>query len=174
MSLHMAVAFTRLSWWLRRGKHQEPRVSNGSSLNSAPDAELKESDIFRSSMGNGKNVASTSKKVKKKSPSFEERKAVRDYDAVIVPSDGGSSSESESDDSDWSIGWLEPHGPNFDSDESDDSFAVLVPCYGHGRGEMKGSSKDKLKPVVRVPDIYAAGNISFCNVDTYSIFFLIC
>lgn len=127
-----------------------------SSLNSVPDAELKDSDILKSSMGPGKNVASKSKKVKKQSTSFEERKAVRDYDAVIVPSDGGCSSESESDDSDWSIGWLEPHGPHFDSDnESDDSFAVLVPCYG--RGKIKGSSKDKLKPAVKVPDIYAAG-----------------
>nr|GMC67525.1 Amelogenin, X like [Ipomoea batatas] len=37
---------------------------------------------------------------------------------------------SESDDSDWSIGWLEPHAPDFQSDdEADNSFAVLVPCY---------------------------------------------
>ncbi|MCO5580777.1 hypothetical protein L7F22_034648 [Adiantum nelumboides] len=28
--------------------------------------------------------------------------------------------------SDWSIGWYEPHGPGFCSD---DSFTVLVPCY---------------------------------------------
>ncbi|KAL8096343.1 uncharacterized protein LOC141689251 [Apium graveolens] len=156
----MAVAFTRLSWWLRRGKHQEPRVSYISSLNSGPDAELKDSDMFTSSMGHGKNAASKSKRVKKNSKSLEQRKAVREYDAVIVPSDGDCSSESESNDSDksdWSIGWLEPHGPNFDSDnESDDSFAVLVPCYG--RGEMKSSSKNKLKPAVKVHDLYAAEN----------------
>ncbi|KAK1367016.1 Homeodomain superfamily protein [Heracleum sosnowskyi] len=158
----MAVAFTRLSRWLWSGKHQEPRVSHGSSLNSGPDAELKETDIFESSIGHGKKMASASKRVNKKYASFEERKAVRDYDAVIVPSDGGCSSESESEsDSDWSIGWLEPHGHNFDSDnESDDSFAVLVPCYGRGHGETKGSSKDKFKPVVKGPDIYAAENRS--------------
>eukprot|EP00252_Welwitschia_mirabilis_P005166 TRINITY_DN15631_c0_g2_i1.p1 TRINITY_DN15631_c0_g2~~TRINITY_DN15631_c0_g2_i1.p1 ORF type:complete len:176 (-),score=49.78 TRINITY_DN15631_c0_g2_i1:458-985(-) len=52
-------------------------------------------------------------------------------DAVLVPSDGGCISGSESDDSDWSIGWFEPHPPDFSSEnESEKSFAVLVPCYG--------------------------------------------
>lgn len=155
----MAVAFTHLSWWLWSGKHQEPRVSGGS-LNSPPDAEMREPDTSKLPMTNGKNMASTSRRVKKKAPSFKENKAVREYDVVIVPSDGGCFSGSESDDSDWSIGWLEPHGPGFDSDnESDDSFAVLVPCYGRGRREMKGSRKDKLlNAVAEVPGIYAAEN----------------
>lgn len=157
--LEMAVAFTHLPWWLWSGKHQEPRVSNGSSLSSSPDAEFREPDTSKLPMTNGNNIGSASRRVKKKSPSFKERKAVREYDVVIVPSDGGCFSGSESDDSDWSIGWLEPHGPGFDSDnESDDSFAVLVPCYGRGRREMKGSAKDKLNILAEVPDTYAAEN----------------
>lgn len=55
---------------------------------------------------------------------------------VIVPSDGGGCiSGSESDGSDWSIGWLEPHPHDFctSDGESEDSFAVLVPCYRPGR-----------------------------------------
>lgn len=55
-----------------------------------------------------------------------------EFDVVIVPSDGISMSGSESDDSDWSVGWFEPHCPGFLDNESeeDSSFAVLVPCYG--------------------------------------------
>lgn len=60
-----------------------------------------------------------------------ERRREREYDVVVVPSDGGCISGSESDDSDWSIGWFEPHGPDFSSEnESENSFAVLVRCYG--------------------------------------------
>lgn len=160
----MAVAFTHLSWWLWSGKHQDPRGSN--SLSSAPDAELREPDTSKLPMTNGKKMASTSRRVKKKAPRYKDRKVVREYDVVIVPSDGGCFSGSESDDSDWSIGWLEPHGPGFDSDnESDDSFAVLVPCYGRGRREMKGSAKDKLNIVAQVP-----GNITSPDTAPYSLY----
>lgn len=52
-----------------------------------------------------------------------------DFDMVLVPSDYFSGSESEG--SDWSVGWFEPHAPDFCSDgEPENSFAVLVPCYG--------------------------------------------
>lgn len=54
-----------------------------------------------------------------------------EFDLVIVPADGISMSGSESDVSDWSVGWLEPHHANFlTENELEDSFAVLVPCYG--------------------------------------------
>ncbi|PNX55798.1 hypothetical protein L195_g049429 [Trifolium pratense] len=52
-------------------------------------------------------------------------------------------SGSESDDSDWSIGWLEPLGFDFESndndedDSGDDSFVVLVPCYSPGCKEVE-------------------------------------
>lgn len=159
----MAVAFTHLSWWLSSGKHQEPKVSNGSPKKSSPDTGMWESDNLKFPLIYGSNMASTSRRVKRKWPSREVRKTDREYDAVMVPSDGGCASGYESDDLDWSIGWLEPHGPGFQSDtESDDSFAVLVPCYGRGHGEMEDSSKDKfLSTIGKVPDIYAAGKSTF-------------
>lgn len=56
---------------------------------------------------------------------------------VIVQSDGdGCLLDSDSDGSDWSIGWLEPLAPDLQSDaDSEGSFAVLVPCYRRGRND---------------------------------------
>ncbi|GJT82651.1 hypothetical protein Tco_0782510 [Tanacetum coccineum] len=48
-------------------------------------------------------------------------------DVVLVPFDCG---QFELDVFDWSTGWLEPHGAGFQSHDVDDSFAVLVRCYG--------------------------------------------
>ncbi|KAH7429148.1 hypothetical protein KP509_09G032800 [Ceratopteris richardii] len=51
-----------------------------------------------------------------------------EFDMVIVQPDY--SSESDSVGSDWSVGWFEPHAPEFCSDtDSENSFAVLIPCY---------------------------------------------
>ncbi|PON49779.1 hypothetical protein PanWU01x14_228150 [Parasponia andersonii] len=154
----MAVAFTNLSWWLWSGKHQEPRLSNGSSLSSAPDSGTWESDTLKFPLVQRANVASSSRRVKRKWHSREERKIDREYDVVLVPSDGGCVSGSESDDSDWSVGWLEPHGPGFQSDDdSDNSFAVLVPCYGRGLEEMVADTKNNiLNAVGIIPDVYSA------------------
>ncbi|CAN1341005.1 hypothetical protein LINPERPRIM_LOCUS39036 [Linum perenne] len=65
----------------------------------------------------------------------------------------------ESDDSDYSIGWLEPHGPDFQSDEdNDDSFAVLVPCYGHVKDkEFQDSSQNGIGAIVNIPDGFSEG-----------------
>lgn len=94
-----------------------------------PESGLWESDKVKFPLGRRQY---SSRRVKRKWGSREERKIDKEYDIVIVPSDGGCVSGSESDDSDWSIGWMEPHGSGFLSeDESDDSFVVLVPCYGH-------------------------------------------
>ena len=83
----------------------------------------------------------------------------REYDVVLVPSDGGCVSGSESNDSDWSIGWLEPHGPGFPSDdEADNSFAVLVPCYGRDYGRIVEDPKSNLlSGVGKFPDSYSDG-----------------
>lgn len=130
----MAVAFSQFSWWLWSGKHQDTKIRNRPSKNSSTTS----SDV--NMLFPLMNVASTSKRVKRKWQSRRERKVDKEYDVVLVPSDGGCLSGSESDDSDWSIGWLEPHGAGFcsdaDDDDSDDSFAVLVPCYGRGRGDV--------------------------------------
>lgn len=155
----MAVAFTSLSWWLWSGKHQEPKISNGSSLNSSPESALWELDNIKFPLVKGGHIASSSRKVKRKWHSREERKVDREYDVVVVPSDGGCVSGSESDDSDWSIGWLEPHGPGFPSDdETDNSFAVLVPCYGRGRQDAVENSQNKILDTMgSFPDNFPAG-----------------
>lgn len=155
----MAVAFTHLSWWLWSGKHQEPRIVNGPSKNSSADSGMWESDALRFLLAKQANMGSSSRRVKRKWHSREERKIDREYDVVLVPSDGGCVSGSESDDSDWSIGWLEPHGPEFPSDdESDSSFAVLVPCYGHHYGGVVEDPKSNiLSTVGNFPDGYSDG-----------------
>jgi len=154
----MSVAFTNLSWWLWSGKHEEPRISNGSSINSSADSNLWESDVLRFPLVQT-NMGSSSRKVKRKWHSREERKVDREYDVVLVPSDGGCVSGSESNDSDWSIGWLEPHGPGFPSDdEADNSFAVLVPCYGRDYGRIVEDPKSNLlSGVGKFPDSYSDG-----------------
>ncbi|XP_068657675.1 uncharacterized protein [Aristolochia californica] len=143
----MAIALTRLSWWLWGGKDHEPSVSAGSPLNSSSDLSLgmRELDSLKFPSVKGTKMRSTSRRLKRKWHSREERRIDLEYDLVLVPSDGGCLSGSESDDSDWSIGWLEPHAPDFLSDvEGEGSFAVLVPCYGRGRNETVENSKNQL------------------------------
>ncbi|GKV19880.1 hypothetical protein SLEP1_g30079 [Rubroshorea leprosula] len=153
----MAVAFTNLSWWLSSGKHQEPRLSNGSSLSPSPDLGSWESDNLKFSSVEGANFSSSSRRVKRKWHRREERKIDREFDVVLVPSDGGCISGSESDDSDYSIGWLEPHGPGFQSDDdTDNSFAVLVPCYEHRQGSMGENQQKILGAIVNISDGYSA------------------
>ncbi|KAG8503215.1 hypothetical protein CXB51_001071 [Gossypium anomalum] len=103
-------------------------------------------------------MASSSRRVKRKWHSREEREIDREYDVVLVPSDGGCVSGSESDGSDYSIGWLEPHGSGFHGDDdSDNSFAVLVPCYEQSEGNMVVDSKNKiLGAIANIPDNYSA------------------
>ncbi|OMO50765.1 hypothetical protein CCACVL1_30268 [Corchorus capsularis] len=112
-------------------------------------------------------MASSSRRVKRKWHSREERKIDREYDVVLVPSDGGCVSGSESDGSDYSIGWLEPHGPGFHSDDdSDNSFAVLVPCYGHSQHNMVEDSKNKiLGAIVNIPDNYSADKLTYWTFE---------
>nr|GLL49011.1 uncharacterized protein LOC109152801 [Ipomoea trifida] len=155
----MAETFTPLSWWLWSGKHRElKKVSKGSSINTLPEMEVLEVDKMKLQR---QNIASASRRgVKRKWQSREERKIDKEHDIVLVPSDGGCVSGSESDDTDWSIGWVEPHGSGFNSDrDSDDSFAVLVPCYGRGCLSFENDSKDKLLGTIgNITDIYAAEN----------------
>lgn len=157
----MAVSLTRFSWWLWGSKEKEP-VSNGSSLNSSTDwgSGFRELDSVKFP---ARNLASH-KKVKRKWRSREDRRLDKQYgDAVVVPSDGGAClSGSESDDPDWSIGWVEPHGPGFRSnDETDDGFAVLVPCYRPGCKElMENSANQLLTAIKNLPNEFSSGNLS--------------
>lgn len=162
----MAVSFTRISWWLWSGKDKEA-VSNGSSLNPSADRGkgLKEVDNvkFPSVKGTATMAAPSTRKVKRKWQSREERRIKsidKEYDVVLVPSDGVCLSGSESDESDWSIGWLEPHAPGFQSDDEggDDSFAVLVPCYRHDNKVLEeGPNSHFLSAVKNLTNDYADG-----------------
>ncbi|PIA56184.1 hypothetical protein AQUCO_00700499v1 [Aquilegia coerulea] len=116
----MAAMFTNLSWWSWSGKNPEPSsISTG------------ELETLNSSVNEVK-MQTASRRIKRKWQSREERKIDREFDVVLIPSDGGCLSGSESDSSDWSIGWTEPLAPSFQTnDEMDSSFAVLVPCYGN-------------------------------------------
>lgn len=156
---YMAAVFNPLSWWVSRGKQKEPKISTALSLNlSSSETGSWESDTLKFPLTK-RNAAAPSRNIKRKWRSREERRIDGEYDAVLVPPDGGCISGSESDDSDWSVGWLEPHGPGFQSDdEPDDSFAVLVPCYGHFRDDWLEDSKSELLGLVgNITEIYPAG-----------------
>ncbi|XP_020704185.1 uncharacterized protein LOC110115323 [Dendrobium catenatum] len=141
----MALAFTSLSYWLRGTRNHE---SCNSALHSSTDLPpvFREPDSVKFLSMNGPRMGSSPRRVKRKWQSREERRLRidRDYDMVIVPSDGGCLSGSESDDSDWSIGWMEPHASDFLSNNSDNenSFAVLVPCYSRGQFEKTVNLKN--------------------------------
>ena len=96
-----------------------------------------------------------------------------DSDMVIVTSTAhghgyccsrSDSEEGSTGSEDWSVGWFEPHAPDFSctddatgidregEEDAENSFAVLVPCYGgaskgfdHGLTEKKQKKKKKLK-----------------------------
>jgi hypothetical protein len=165
----MSLAFTNLSWWLWSGKHQDPRISKGSSINYSTDLNMLESEVMRFPLVQT-NIGSSSRKVKRKWNSREERKVDKEYDVVLVPSDGGCVSGSESDDSDWSIGWMEPHGPGFPSDdETDNSFAVLVPCYGRDFGGRieKDTKTNLLNGVGNFLDSYSDGKFIYLFINIF-------
>ncbi|RWW19361.1 hypothetical protein GW17_00016596 [Ensete ventricosum] len=155
----MAVAFTRFSGWIWGGKDYE----SPNSLSASPDLSsgFREPDYLKFPPVSGPRIRSNSRRIKKKWQSREERRIDKEYDIVLVPSDGGCMSGSESDDSDWSIGWLEPHAPEFqsDSETENSSFAVLVPCYGRGRCEQVESSKTHVLGAVDRLDDDLSGEI---------------
>ncbi|KAB2617549.1 hypothetical protein D8674_013418 [Pyrus ussuriensis x Pyrus communis] len=150
----MAVSFTPLPWCWWGGTEKEP-ANNGSSVNSSFECGfggMRDPGAVQFPSVKGTKMASSPRKVKRKWLSREERRVDREYDIVIVPSDGGEIlSGSESDDSDWSIGWLEPHGPGFqsDDDKSDNSYAVLVPCYSPGCKEVVEDSNNELLSAIK-------------------------
>lgn len=153
----MSVSLTQFSWWYwSNGKEKEPVISSQST-----------SDSMKLSSSKKKEAKLSSKKVKKKWQSREERRRVvdKEYDVVLVPSDGVclSASEESSYDSDLSIGWMEPHAPDFyqsDYEDADDvadnnSFAVLVPCYRNDCKSFKmeqQSSNQFLNVVTNFPN----------------------
>ncbi|CAH2043339.1 unnamed protein product [Thlaspi arvense] len=110
----MAVSFPRLPRWLCGGNTKE--------------REKKESIPKGSS-----SLSPSLKKSKTGSSSSAVKKTKRGWIGR-----GGSGGEEEKmgnvvfpepDDPEWSIGWVEPHGPGFISEDESGGFVVLVPCY---------------------------------------------
>ncbi|RWW33117.1 hypothetical protein GW17_00002190 [Ensete ventricosum] len=137
----MSRSFPRFSFWIWGKKNHE---SSTSSLSSSPESPpgSKETDYLKFPPVNEPGTGANSRKNKKKRQSREERRIDKESDIEVVPSDGGRLLGSESDDSNWSIGWLEHLSPEFHgNDESENSFAVLVRCYARGRSEQAESSK---------------------------------
>jgi hypothetical protein len=142
----MAMSLGRFSNWIWPGSRTRrarelPAGSTVPTTGLFPDSPsgFREPDAARlpSSAGGARP-----RKGRTRRPGCGESRIDREHDMVIVPSDGGGYlSDSDSDDSDWSIGWLEPQAPDMQSDgDSEGSFAVLVPCYRRGRVEQPGRS----------------------------------
>jgi len=151
----MSGKFPNLSRWLWKGKKRDVKSQNKSSLILKSESNEVESDLLNYPAVGGSKVGFSSKRVRRKGRSREQGKIDKEHDSVVVPSDGGaagSSSSSESDDSDWSIGWSEPHAPGFLSDDEIDSgFGVLVRCYG-----KPDSIKNGVGGKSHVPDLHVS------------------
>ena len=119
------VKIYHLSRWLWGAKHQHSKIT---------------ADPAKSSSKSDTNTCELDQKGSKEHfPRKSEREVDKECDVVLVPLDGGRlSAEFELDGFDWSIGWLEPHGVSFQchDDGLDDSFTVLVRCYGREQLKM--------------------------------------
>ncbi|MED6132071.1 hypothetical protein PIB30_015860 [Stylosanthes scabra] len=148
----MALSLIRFSWHLWGGKEKEPVCNNGSSTVNSP---ISSSEMVKFPLTKETKMEppTTQRRVRRKWQRREKRVDRGEYkkDVVLVPSDD---SDSDYDyDSDWSIGWLEPHGSDFQSsdvdDDDDDSFAVLVPCYKHGCKQVEEASNNVLLSAIQ-------------------------
>ncbi|XP_045833366.1 uncharacterized protein LOC123924501 [Trifolium pratense] len=164
----MAVSlnpFSSWNMWGGNGRKEKEPASNGSSLNSSTTSEwtltLKEHEVVKFPL------VKENKKVQSPSHRKVRRKREENMEETrIVPSDGGDwcfLSGFESDDSDWSIGWLEPLGSDFESNDNDDedhsgddSFAVLVPCYSPGCKEVEDSNNVLLNAIKNLPNEFSS------------------
>ncbi|KAB2008575.1 hypothetical protein ES319_D10G108200v1 [Gossypium barbadense] len=147
----MAVSFSSFPWrFWSIGSKDKQLVSNGSSLNSSSS----ETVIFQTKI--------TPSKGKGKWQGGEKTR--------VVQSDGVYLSGYESDGPEWSIGWEEPHGPGFQSDNEDDGgFVVLVPCYKPGCKQLvEGPNSQLLSAIKNLSNGCSsdlAGSVSRENFD---------
>ncbi|XP_010519142.1 PREDICTED: uncharacterized protein LOC104798665 [Tarenaya hassleriana] len=128
----MAVTFPRLPRWLCGGgnskdREKEPITKGSSSLN--PQLEP------------AKFLPKKTKKARRGWLGREEEKLGN----VVFP---------EPDDPEWSIGWVEPHGPGFkaadgEDEDGDSGFVVLVRCY---KKVMDGSGNQILGVANNLPN----------------------
>lgn len=137
----MAVSFPRLPRWLCGGntkdREKKESITKGSSSSLSP------------SLKKTTKTGSSSSSVKKTKRGWIGRGGSGDEEKmgnVVFP---------EPDDPEWSIGWVEPHGPGFKTEDDDcGGFVVLVPCY---KKVLDGSGN-------HIPNGFfspAPGNVSF-------------
>ncbi|KAG6604065.1 hypothetical protein SDJN03_04674, partial [Cucurbita argyrosperma subsp. sororia] len=159
----MAVSFSRFSLWFWKGKEKES-VTNGAPSNSPSEVGtgLREPESLKLKRV---DLGSSSKKVKnQKWRSKKETTRIDwEYDFLIVPSGGDDMQMPDSaDEADWSIGWLEPHGPGF---QSDDSFAVLVPSYSNRcREVVEGSNVELLAAIKNLQHEFSPENKKYMEL----------
>ncbi|KAL5556810.1 hypothetical protein UlMin_039046 [Ulmus minor] len=106
----MAISLTHLSCWWWGSKNKE-FIPNGPSINS----------------------------LLEKWQCREERRVDREFDIVLVPSDGVCLSSFKYDGSNVSIGWMEPHGNSFQTDDEDKTAMSL------GKGKFPNKGKKKIR-----------------------------
>ncbi|KAL8153956.1 hypothetical protein V2J09_011716 [Rumex salicifolius] len=171
----MSFSLTNLSWWWLKGKEKEAKLQNGASLSPATELNLWESEALKFSLRfGGKSRSSKPRRVKRKLQEQKIESIDREHDVVIVPSDGGCISDSDSDASDWSIGWSEPHAPDFlsDDEECDGGFGVLVPCYGSKNRDALQGKREFVDSKVNAADRFSAdsrriNNPTFAAIDQF-------
>lgn len=154
----MVISFNRFSCWLRRGKEEQSVPKSGYNYKSASyesGSGVKKSGSKKLQKIKETKIVPSERRVYGKWKKRERNRVDKEFDVVVVSSDDD---ESESDGSDYSVGWMEPHGPNFHSDEeSDDSFAVLVPCYKHCGKKVDGSNNEIFSAFKNLPDEFSPG-----------------
>lgn len=136
------MTFSDIARWLWRRRESNPRPRPSSSFPSkekpprpsAPE-KAKPPHSFKAEGKTPEQQGTeqiTARHGRKRFGEVDPRRVDTEIDGFVVPADGGDwTSCSDSDESDLSIGWFEPLSSGFSSDaESDNSFAVLVPCYG--------------------------------------------
>ena len=167
----MSMALSRFTQWLwpggaaaRVATHELPGTALTSS--SFPDfpSGFREPDTvtFYTAGGGAAGRRTRPRRARNRRRSRGEPRVDREYDMVIVPSDGGGClSGSDSDDSDWSIGWLEPLAPDLQTDgDSEGSFAVLVPCYRRGRVQRSAHTDGRFPGAIGVANGGVSGELS--------------
>lgn len=153
------MAFGGIARWLRRRRESNLRPRPSASFlekakPSPTSASFPEKAKDPEQHGAGRRTATHART---RFSEVDKRRADTEIDGFVVPEDVGDwTSCSDSDDSDWSIGWFEPLSSRFSSDdESENSFGVLVPCYGpssrhvvDSRGKKTGKTRilDTIQP----------------------------
>jgi hypothetical protein len=129
------MTFSDIARWLLGRRESKPRPPRPSASfpakgkSTRPSASFTAKEKSPGQHGAGQRAA---RHGRKRLGEVDEWRVDKEIDGFVVLAEGGDwTSCSDSDESDWSIGWFERLSSEFSSDnESDNSFAVLVPCYG--------------------------------------------